>query len=104
VELPGRVEEAFPLDGQCDRLLSVRFCGVLANCHFFTPGEIEFDIDPREVAGQPQLDGVFGFMRCLAQSVGRDTVLCPENCPQNIIFRVRPGLPNVEYHVFGRTS
>jgi len=101
VELPARVEDAFPLEGECDRLLSVRFCGVMANCHFFTPDELEFDIDPREVVGQAQLDGVFGFMRCLAESVGRASVLCPENCSQVVIFRVQPGSPIVEYHTFG---
>jgi hypothetical protein len=101
VELPARAEDAFPLEGECDRLLSVRFCGVLANCHFFTPDEIEFDIDPREVVGQPQLDGVFGFMRCLAESVGRDGILCPENCPRAVVFRVRPGASVVEHHGFG---
>ena len=80
---------------------SVRFCGVLANCHFFTPDEIEFDIDPREVVGQPQLDGVFEFMRSLAQSVGRDAILCPEGCSQIVIFRVRPDATAVEHLVFG---
>src|SRR5690349_16829342 len=77
-ELPTIAEEAFPVEGECDRMLSVRFCGMLANCHFFVPGEIEFDIDPRELIGQPQLDGVFAFMRFLAESVGQDAVLCPE--------------------------
>jgi hypothetical protein len=101
VELPPRAEDAFPLEGECDRLLSVRFCGVLANCHFFAPDEIEFDIDPREVVGQPQLDGIFEFMRCLAASVGQDAILCPENCSQIVIFRVRPRSSSVEHHVFG---
>src|SRR5262245_48900593 len=46
-KLPPAAADAFPLPDECDRLLSVRFAGVLANCHFFTPEEIEFDIDPR---------------------------------------------------------
>src|SRR5437870_3610574 len=33
----------------CTRLLSVFVGGIRVNCHFFTPDEIELDIDPREV-------------------------------------------------------
>jgi hypothetical protein len=89
-ELPARAEDAFSLDGECHCLLSVRFDGILANCHFFTPAEIEFDIDPREVRGQAQLDALLKFMTCLATSVGREAILCPENCSQSVIFRVQP--------------
>ena len=39
-ELPGDAIQAFPLAGECDRLLSVQFAGVTANCHFFTLEEI----------------------------------------------------------------
>jgi hypothetical protein len=100
-ELPTRAEDAFPLEGECDRLLSVRFHGVLANCHFLTPDEIEFDIDPREVVGQPELDALFTFMRCVAEAVGQDVVLCPENCSDIVVFRLRPDISAIEYQVFG---
>jgi hypothetical protein len=99
--LPALATDAFPVEGECDRLLSVRFCGVLANCHFFTSEEIEFDIDPREVVGQTELDGLFGFMGCLAEAVGRDVILCPENCPQTVVFRARAGATAVEHQTFG---
>jgi hypothetical protein len=100
-ELPAEAKQAFPPPDECDRLLSVRFAGVLANCHFFTPEEIEFDIDPREVKGQEQLDALFGFMRCLAEAAGKEAILTAENCPEIIIFRVRPGQSAVEYRAFG---
>ncbi|MGH7170834.1 MAG: hypothetical protein ACRELF_10185 [Gemmataceae bacterium] len=100
-ELPVNATEAFPLPGECDRLLSVRFAGVLSNCHFFTPGEIEFDIDPREVKGQEELDAVFGFMRRLAETVGKEAILTAENCPHIVIFRVRPGQLAIEHQAFG---
>jgi hypothetical protein len=89
-ELPATAVDAFPpLNGDYSCLLSVRFSGVLANCHFFTPKEIEFDIDPREVTGQGHLDALLDFMQCLAASVGQDAILCPENSSQMVIFRVR---------------
>lgn len=100
-ELPAEAAQAFPLPEACDRLLAVRFAGVQANCHFFTSEEIEFDIDPREVKGQEQLGALFGFMRCLAETVGKEAILTAENYPEIIIFRVRPGQSAVEHRAFG---
>ncbi len=100
-ELPALAAEAFLLPGQCDRRLSVRFAGVLANCHFFTPEEVEFDIDPRDVTGQEQLDALFAFMRCLVSAVGKEAILTAENCPDIVVFRVRPDGLEVEYQPFG---
>jgi len=99
-EMPAEACQAFPLPGECDRRLSVWFANVLANCHFFTAEEIEFDIDPREVKGPMELNALFGFMRCLAQAMDRDVVLTPENMPEIVIFRVRPK-GAIEYQAFG---
>jgi len=100
-ELPTKAAEAFPLPDECDRRLSVWFADVLANCHFFTVEEIEFDIDPREVKGQRELDALFGFMRCLADAANKEAVLTAENIPEIVIFRVRPGKAHIEYQAFG---
>jgi len=100
-ELPAEASNAFPLPDYCDRRLSVWFADVLANCHFFTMDEIEFDIDPRDVKGQRELDALFGFMRCLAQAVNKDVVLTAENMPEIVVFRVRPGTTPIEYQAFG---
>ncbi len=89
-ELPARAEDAFPNERERCPLLSVQFCGILANCHFLSFEEIEFDIDPREVSGQAQLDALLEFMRCLAAAVGQDAILCPENWPKSVIIRVTP--------------
>ena len=100
-ELPRDASQAFPLPGECDRRLSVWFADVQANCHFFTVEEIEFDIDPREVKGQQQLDALFSFVQCLAEAVGKETVLTAENSHDIIIFRARPGQATIEYQSFG---
>lgn len=101
VELPREASHAFPLPDACDRLLSVTFAGVLANCHFFTAEEIEFDIDPRDVKGQHELDALLGFMQRLAAAVGKEVVLTPENFREAVIFRVRSGEEAVEWQPFG---
>jgi hypothetical protein len=90
-EMPTRAVAAFPLPDESIRLLSVLFAGVLANCHFFTDEEIEFDIDPREVKGQQELSALLGFMQCLAQGTDKEVVLTAENMPEIVIFRVSPG-------------
>lgn len=51
--MPTAAADAFPADGEADRMLSVKFAGVQANCHFFTRDEIEFDIDLFRVPGTP---------------------------------------------------
>jgi hypothetical protein len=100
-ELPDTAADAFPAEGAADRMLSVKFAGVQANCHFFTRDEIEFDIDPREVIGQRQLDALLAFMCLLSDATGKDAVLTPENCPEIVVFRARPSQSAVEYNEFG---
>jgi hypothetical protein len=68
---------------------------------FFTVEEIEFDIDPREVKGQQELNALFGFMRCLAQATDKEVVLTAENMREIVIFRASPGNAAIEYHAFG---
>ncbi len=101
VELPAGAGDAFPTNGDADRVLFVKFAGVLAVCHFFAQNEIEFDIDPREVHGQKQLDALLGFMQLLSDATGKDVVLTPENCREVVVFRSHPGVLDVEYREFG---
>lgn len=66
------------LDPGAARVLGVDLGGVVVNCHGFDEGEIEMDLDPREVRGQAALDLVAGFMAVLGRAVGRDVVLTDE--------------------------
>jgi hypothetical protein len=100
-EFPSSAESAFALVEEHSQLLSVRFAGILANCHFFTPNEIEFDIDPREITGQERLDSLLGFMQFLTDCVGKEVVLSSENCPESVIIRVRTAEPRIEHHSAG---
>src|SRR5262249_22637749 len=95
-ELPADAAEALPPPGELGRMLSVRFGGVLANCHFFTTEAIRLDVDPREITGPDQLNALFGFMRCLASAVGEEATLTDEACPHGVYFRVGPGSTDVE--------
>ena len=99
--LPPSAAEAFPESGRADRLLSVDLHGPIANAHFFTETEIEFDLDPSQVFSQRELDAVLEFMQLLANATGRETILTPENQEHIQVFRVRPNDPNAEYTPFG---
>jgi hypothetical protein len=64
--------------------------GVELKCHFFVEGEIEFDLDPRQVTGQRQLDGLLAFMKSLATAVNKPVLLSPENMHESPFVRVSP--------------
>lgn len=103
-DLPQFVSDVFAATAKASQLLWVRFTGVVAACHFFTPDEIEFDIDPREVKGREQFDGVLSFMRLLSSSTRRDVVMTPENVKDVVILRARFDGASVEYTPFGGWS
>jgi hypothetical protein len=98
VEFPTAAIDAFPAHDDPLSMLWVKFAGIQANCHFFTPDEIEFDIDPREIQGQGQLDALFAFLQLLADATGKPAVLTPESGQDTVIFRAQPGQPEMEYH------
>lgn len=99
--LPSQAAEAFPEPGCADRLLSVDLHGPIANTHFFTETEIEFDLDPGDVRSQHELNSVLHFLHVLANATERETTLTPENQNDIAIFRVRPHDVRVEYRPFG---
>ncbi|MFC5183483.1 hypothetical protein [Actinomadura harenae] len=78
--LPERVEEVLARRSEMGVLLQVRPASeVLVNVHFFTEGEIEVDLDPRELRGQEQLNAVCAFLRVVSRRLGKPMVLTPEN-------------------------
>ena len=68
-------------------MLSVEKGGVSFNCHFFTEDEIELDISPKEVNGQPSLNIVLEFMAYFSKAIGLPCVLTYENMPQHVIIK-----------------
>lgn len=64
--------------------------GILVVFHFFTPEEIECDIDPREVSGQASLDALLGFKRRLGDLTRKPAALTPENVPDEPIISYDP--------------
>ncbi|MBB5712807.1 hypothetical protein [Sphingomonas xinjiangensis] len=95
--VPERVEDIFAEASERGALLSVNVSGALLNCHFFGCEEIEFDLDPREVAGPAQLEGLSGFMALLARATGKPAALTMENMREAVIFRFLPEDQRLEW-------
>jgi hypothetical protein len=96
VTLPERAATIFECENY-QSLLSVKVGDLLLNCHFFTVDKIEFDLDPREVKGERELEELFDFLRQLCRISNRQTVLTPENGSELWIFRLTPGINEPEY-------
>jgi hypothetical protein len=95
-EMPQDLSEVLKRTDETSLLLWVLVAGVQLNCHFFDESEIEFDLDPREVTGQPQLAGVIKVMQILAAATGRFAIMTPENMHEAPFIRVSPS-GEIEY-------
>jgi hypothetical protein len=96
VALPERAATIFERENSRS-LLSANVGNLLLNCHFFTADEIEFDLDPREVKVERDLEELFDFLRRLCRISNKQTALTPENAPELWIFRFNPGIDEPEY-------
>jgi hypothetical protein len=88
--MPDDISTLFRLADGVTALWSSSLAGVVLFCHFFDRSEIEFDLDPREVKGQAEIDGLLGFMRTLAKATGKVVLMTPENMHDVPFVRVTP--------------
>jgi hypothetical protein len=72
-------------------MVSVCSGAVTVNCHFFGPGDLELDIDPRQVVDEAAYQSVLAVMRFVASSVGLPVFATPEGGSAEYAFlRVSP--------------
>jgi hypothetical protein len=95
--VPDKVENIFAEARQQGALLSVKVSSALVKCHFFDHDEIEFDLDPREVAGPTQLEGFERFMGLLGRATGKPVVMTMENIREAVILRYTPEVQRLEW-------
>lgn len=60
------------------------------NCHFFTPDEIEFDLDPKDFQHEEQVASLLDFMRTIGRVLNKPIILTGENDVQGPLFRYDP--------------
>ena len=78
--------------------LRLRAGRILVVFHFFTPEEIECDIDPREVASQTDLNSLLEFLRQLGDLTRKRAIITPENLPDRPIISYDPETRDFQYH------
>lgn len=100
VPLPTDVTHVFEKRREATVLLTVIMRAVQLNCHFFDEAEIEFDLDPRQVTAQAELDDILAFMTLLAVTTQKPAVMTPENMHNAPFIQVTPS-GRAEYISFG---
>ncbi|WP_130731807.1 hypothetical protein [Komagataeibacter xylinus] len=88
--LPATVSDMFAAAKSHAVTLACHKGKVVHACHFFSPGQIEFDLDPRNVQSGHDLLDLRHFMTTLARACGRTVLLTHENAPEQVIARVLP--------------
>jgi hypothetical protein len=98
--IPENIEASFFTESR--PTLRFRVGGILVVFHFFTPDEIECDIDPREVTDQTSFDALLEFIRQLGNLTRKRAVLTPENLPDEPIISYTPESGDFQYHETSR--
>ncbi len=102
VPLPERVEDIFAVRPNASPMLSFMRANAQLNCHFFSQDEIEFDLDPAEVAEAEDLFAVAEFMETIGWRTGKTVILTQENTRKNPILRFTTDSGEVEWLPPGR--
>jgi hypothetical protein len=87
VAVPADFERLF--DGNDRHWLSFTVGGVVLDCYFFTPTEIELSFAPSEVTASG-LRALLELMIDIGDTIMKPVLMTPENGPQSPIFRYDP--------------
>ncbi len=89
-EIPDRIGPLLS-DSQQTHLMRLDLWGVTLNCHFFTPEEIELDIDPAAITTEASFSALTDFMQSLGTALGKDVILTHENRAKDVLIRFACG-------------
>lgn len=92
------IQRALEIRNQANPLMCINASGVHIACHFFTDEEMEFDLDPREVNNQQDLDNVLNFIIFLGNLLEKKVILTPENISSTIIIEFDPKKQSMVYY------
>ena len=96
--LPSTASEAFRLAQVQGALLKIDAEGIKVHCHFFWDRDIEFDVDPKEIASEREFRSLVSFMRFTGQALGKPVRLTPENLQEHRILEYHPATDCVVYY------
>lgn len=96
--LPLRADEIFAVKSRAAPSLGFDLNGVSFATHFFSPDEIELDLNPDQVRGPDGLLAVAAILEGLAHATGKMASLTPESMPDNTILSYDPHSSRLAYH------
>lgn len=85
-----QVADLFDLERETGITLRIDPEHLQINCHFFTPHEIEFDLDPKNFQNGQQVSCLLTFIRAIGRVLNKAVVLTPENSADFPLFRFDP--------------
>ena len=88
--MPADASDIFEERRHASPLLSLSLQGIVVNCHFFMPDEIELDVDPRQIAQQDDAERVYAFLAQAGKHLRKEVTLTEENSPEAILHRFGP--------------
>jgi hypothetical protein len=88
--MPDTPHEIFALRERDPVLLRVFLNHIQLNCHFFWMGDLELDLDPREIDDADDERRVTTFVDGLGQALQRPVVMTFENAPELVAYRFDP--------------
>lgn len=96
VPAPAQVQEVFKMRASGSPLLRLRVGSVLIAFHFFSPEEIECDVDPRDIKSQVELDALLSFVRKMGDATAKRVFIHPENLPEHVLISYDPQTKNFD--------
>ncbi|WP_168452504.1 hypothetical protein [Sphingopyxis microcysteis] len=76
-------------------LATYRLGTIGLNCHFFGAGEVELDLDPREVRSAADGELLERFLTQIGRATSQEVILTPENQRDSAIARYDPAADRV---------
>ena len=64
--------------------------GIRSKCDIISADSIEFDLDPRQIKGQADLDQLISLMSEMADAVGRTVSLTEEGDHSRVLLAIEP--------------
>jgi len=88
--LPEHVAEIFALTEDHFVVLQIDRARLGLKCHFFTPQQIECDLDPKDFQDEQYVSSLLDFMRSIGRAVNKPIILTGENVAERPLFRYNP--------------
>lgn len=82
------VEEFWNGTKESGKLATVKIDGININCHFFSPGEFENDILPKEINSLQAHERLTSYLKDVSRIFNKKVLLTDENAPEFVLLEI----------------